>query len=451
MEQNISYVPSKLPLYGSFDTVVVGGGTSGAVAAISAAREGLSVLVIEKNTCLGGSQTVGLISPIMYIGIEGSPISTIDKEIRARLNKLGVCAPTPDGSYSGHFNPIFLQSVLDDMVTEGGGKILYCTSVVDVIKENDRINYVVIYNNGGMQAVKGKCFIDATGDAELSRMCGVKYFGGNKDGLNQNVSLRFEMANVDVPAYEKHMDEICSAEGGRDAFMRDKFEKGYIREDDIHHFQTFGIPGKPNSVAFNCPELGRSNDAADPEYISDRLIAGRQAVMKLADFCKKFIHGFEKAYISQISGMLGVRESRRIEAEYMLTVDDVYNHRKFRDGIAATNYMLDAHGEKNYGKSEGTYVDIAPEEHYFELPFRCIIAKGIDNLFCIGRSAGTDFLAQSTTRIQHTCRYMGEAAGIGCRIAIESGKPFREVDGALVRKTMADYGCTILAKVYPDN
>ena len=445
--QYISYDKKDLPVFGQYDVVIVGGGTSGAVAALSALKEGLTTLIIEKNGCLGGMQTTGMVTPMMPNHMPNYPRCALDMEINAELAKFSAYTEElkqGEKATCGSFNPIFLQAVLDQLITKNRGNILFHTTVVDAIVVDGRIDCVIVYNTGGLQAVRAKCFIDCTADAELCRMCGVGLFSGNQDGINQNVSLRFEMAGVDIPAYEKHMAQICSAEGGRLAFMTDKYEKGYIRKDDIYHFQTFEIPGKPNCLAFNCPELGRSKNTTDPLHISQKMIEGRQAVIKLADFCVRFLDGFQNAYISAISPVLGLRETNRIDAEYMLTISDVFGYRKFEDGIAVSNYPLDAHGEKNFGLVYNDYIETSPEQRYYEIPLRSLIPKGVDNLLCVGRCIGTDFLTQSTTRVQTTCRYMGEAAGIACRFAIEEQIPFRQLQGQKVRRIMAQRGAEML-------
>ena len=117
--------------------------------------------------------------------------------------------------------------------------------------------------------------------------------------------------------------------------------------------------------------------------------------MKLAKFCRECVEGFENAFVTQISPMLGIRDSRRIQAEYMLTSADIHSYRKFRDGIAVSNYPLDAHGEKDYGIGSDTYkTDTPEEEHYYEIPMRSLIPVGVDNLLSAGRCVGTDFFAQ---------------------------------------------------------
>ena len=445
MQENALYLPKSLPVYGHFDVVVIGGGTAGAAAAISAAEEGLKTLVLERNGSMGGTQTNGFAVPTMFNGIENNPLTPVDNEINSRLAEMGAYELRPN--HDGYFNPVYMQAVLEQLLTEKGGKILYFTPVVDVVMEDRKIRYAVIYNNGGLQAVFADCFIDASGDAEVCRMSGAELTGGNSKGLNQHVTLRFEVANVDHDRYKAQCRRLKDEGTLFGTFLKEEAKKGNLDPEYAASCQMFPVLGKPNCVSFNGPWVGaRSCNAADPEVISEKMIAGRKGILGVFNTYKKYAEGFENAYISAIAQTLGIRESRRVVTEYTLTVDDIFSHAKFPDGIGASNYHLDAHGEANFSADFMAYKPIDPAEHYYEIPYRSLVPKGIDNLLVVGRCAGTDFLAQSTTRIQHTCRYMGEAAGIACRLAIEGKLAFRDVDGKLVRRRMAEKGAVILEK-----
>ena len=450
--QKILLNEKEIPIIGRYDVVVAGGGTSGAVAAISAAMEGLNVLVLEQSGSLGGTSTIGLVSPIMGAWIKGYSVGKLNRptKLRGTIAKMLAESGEYDDRFDGvFFNPIRQAVVLEEVFENHGGEVLFHTVLIDVKRVGNKVTHAIVYNKGGISAVEAKVFIDCTGDADLCVMAGVPTFSGNRDGVNQNVSLRFEMAQVDIPKYEAFMKRISESEGGRAAFMRQKYEEGYIREQDIYHFQTFRVPGKPNCLAFNCPELGRTAGVIDPRYMSRQQIEGKRAVMKLAKFCRECVEGFENAFVTQISPILGIRDSRRIQAEYMLSSEDIHAFRKFPDGISVSNYPLDAHGEAEYGKGMWQYDPNTPEgERYYEIPFRSLIPIGVDNLLCAGRCVGTDFFAQSTTRIQHSCHYMGEAVGIAARLAIESGEPVRMLDGARVRAVMVERGDILLAKDY---
>lgn len=441
---NITLQSKSVAVYGEYDVVVIGGGTAGSVAAIAAAREKLKVLLVEQSGTLGGMQTRGLVATIMPNFIEGFPLSSISREIHRRLVARGDCIMEENG-YCGEFNPIGMQIVQEELAVESGVEILYHTTFVDIVKNEHYIEYALVCNKDGLSAVKGKYFIDCTADADLCFAAGVLCESGNKNGENQDISLRFEMAQVDIDRYEAFMKKVSKQAGGIRGFLLDKYNKGYIRNADVYHFQTFRVIGKPGCLSFNCPDLGRAVNVIDARYMSLQQIEGKKAVEKLSKFVKAFIPGFENAFITQISPILGIRDSRRILAEYTLTTSDIYEYRKFYDGIAVSNYPLDAHGEDEFGTKTGTYITDVPDgKKYYEIPLRSLVPQNIDNVLCAGRCIGTDFFAQSTIRIQHTCQYMGEAAGIACKIAKETGLPFCKLNGKLVREKMAEYGALML-------
>ena len=152
---------------------------------------------------------------------------------------------------------------------------------------------------------------------------------------------------------------------------------------------------------------------------------------------KERVPGFENAYVSEIAPMLGIRESRRVECEYMLTGHDVASYRKFDDYIAVSNYPVDIH---DAGDDKLRYAEVTVGEKYYHIPMRSLVAKGFPNLFAVGRCLGADFVAQSSVRIQSTCRATGEAAGIAAAMAVSRNVQARDIDGADVRKVMIEHG-----------
>lgn len=455
----IEFNLSNIPVTGQYEVIVAGGGTAGAVAAASSAREGLKTLVIEQLGALGGTETFSLVTPMMPNGIEGNPSSSaISEEICDRMIQYGYGLDTGDKYprwYRGWFDPQILKVVLEDIAVEAGCEILYHTSVIGVIKEGSRIKYAVIHNKDGISAVEGKCFVDCTGDADVAYLAGVPTFSGNDEGMNQAVSLRFQMTNVNTEAVGHYLLKLGASQDRIDPFVRasgargnkglllsklleEKFEEGVLTSEDVKYFQMMAIPGKPKDIAFNCPELGGQKNVIDAKYLSRKQIQGKKAVIRMVGFLKKHVPGFEDAYVCDIASLVGIRESRRIKAEYELTAEDIFEHRKFHDGIAISNYPVDVHGAGK-GKSY-TYKDVDKSQRFYEVPYRSLVAAGIDNLVTAGRCIGADFIAQSSVRVQHTCRATGEAAGIAAALSVKNGIACREVNGQEIKKKMLERG-----------
>lgn len=451
----INFIKEQIPVTEDYDVVIVGGGTAGAIAAISSGREGLKTLVIEQFGALGGSQTLAYVTPLMPSHVPGDPSSSsIHSEIVNRLVKEGF--GTESGQDTGSwFDPVMLKILLEEMVIQAGCKILYHTVLIDVIQQEKEIQAIIVHNKNGLSAIKAKRYIDCTGDADLAYLAKVPTESGNKDGVNQAVSLRFEMANVDVLKFAAYLRECgqekeyeypmvttdCSGTPKFREFILQKHEEGILTKLDIKHFQMFSIPGKPHNVNFNCPELGSQVNVIEAGYMSEKQIEGKIAILRIARFMKKYVPGFENAYVCEIAPMLGIRESRRIHAVYPITSQDVLQYRKFEDGIATSNYPLDVHG--NTDGFEKKYISIEASKKYYEIPYRSLVPVNVNNLLVAGRCMGADFYAQATIRVQHTCRAMGEAAGIACRISIQNNIPFCEVSGCEVRKVMIVRGAQL--------
>lgn len=435
---NTLHIPEReIPVVGEYDVVVVGGGTAGAFAGIAAARAGSKTLIVEQFGSLGGSATAGLVLPLMGVHMKGydghCPMSS---ELVERLRALGAVEDDPN-----YFDTAILRMVLEDMAVESGCHLMYYTTLVEAVKDGDKITHIIVNNKNGLSAYTAKYFIDATGDADVAKSAGVPYQSGDDNRVNQPVSLRFEMAGVDYDKFHEFMRSLGNHSHkyfamntpGMDKVLAKAEEDGVLTKQDIFYFQAFGIPGRPDAMNFNCPELATKENVVDPEFMTQKQVDGKKAILRLRTFLRKYIPGFENAYITELAQLVGFRESRRIEAEYMLTIEDILGYRKFEDGIAASNYPLDIHGVDN-SYLNVTYADLPENERFWEVPFRTMVPKTVGNLLVAGRCAGADFRSQSASRVQPTCRSMGEAAGIAAALAVkENVSSFREINGAEVR------------------
>lgn len=438
--ETVSMPGRELPLRGSYDVVIAGGGVAGAFAGIAAAREGLRALVIEAFGSLGGSATMGLVTPLMTSRIpDYSGHCPLGEELSKRLYELGGC------NEAGHeFDPTLMKIALEDMAAEYGCGLLYYTTLIDAIREGDSLTHVIVHNKDGLGALQARCFIDATGDGDLSVLAGVPWESGNAQGVNQPVSLRFEMAGIDYDRFHEYMRSLgwdypkyfALNTPGMEEVIKKACADGLLTQQDGSYFQAFGIPGKPDAMGFNCPELTTRVNVADAAFLTEKQREGKQAILRFRRFLRERIPGFEQAYITEIAPMVGLRESRRIQAEYTVVIQDILSYRKYPDVIAKCAYHIDVHGEDDYSLGLRYAEDVPEAERYWEIPYRCMVPKGVKNLLTVGRCGGFDFRAQSAARIQLVCRSMGEAAGIACAMALKAGIPFAQVDGTQVRSRM---------------
>ena len=450
---------SRLPVSKEADVVVCGGGTAGVFAAIASAREGKDTLLIEQFGSLGGTATNGLVTPLMTVHIPGNPqCSYLYNELQALLLELGA------GNKGGTaFDPLMLRYALEKLCVEAGVRLLYHTFIPEVVREGDTVTAVVVANKSGLSLVKGKIFIDATGDGDISVRAGASYNKGNPEtGKNQPMSLRYIIDGIDMHALADFFASEAARTGiqknagvwndgkemyadccrGSEVTLKAVFEEaiaaGDLTVEDHIYWQAFGMPGRYGSIAFNCPEFFENIDGTDPDDLSISQVKGKEAIVRQLNFYKKYWKGFEKAYIAEIAPMVGVRESREIITDHVLTAENILGKQKFADMIAQSNYPIDIHGKQLTNRY---LVEPADDgKPWYEIPFRSLIVTGLDNLLVVGRCIGAEFIAEASVRIQPTARSTGEAAGIGAALALQSGKTIREVDGASVRAIMVEKG-----------
>jgi len=447
----------KTEVAGRHQVVVVGGGTGGVVAAIACARQGVDTLIVEQLGYLGGSQTAALVTPMMRISPGGSSIGGINEEIRQRMLASGDMAEHPDWG-DGWFNPEALKYVLEHLCLEAGVKLRYYSTFCDVVKEGAAVRGIMVESKSGREALLAERVIDSTADADVAVRAGAPFESGRKeDGLNQAMSLRFNMGGV-------YFDTFCRFLSARDSsgrqyawpfvetahtwdkewplsdLFRQGVEEGVIEEEDAVYFQLFSMPGRPGEVAFNCPrilERVKGHSAGDLTYAQ---IVGKQKIRRLAGFCRKYFPGFENAFIALTAPMVGVRETRRIVGDYVFSGEDVAGAAKFPDAIARGNYPMDIHQPKG---TAGTELKNIPPGEYYEIPYRCLIPKRVENLLVIGRCLSATFEGQSAMRVQGIVRTIGEAAGYAMAVSVQDQVSPREIDVEKVRRLLGANGVKI--------
>ena len=355
------------------------------------------------------------------------------------------------------FNPVTLALVLDDLLAEAGARVLYHTVISDAIVEEGRLTGIVIENKAGRQRIDAQVTIDCTGDADVAFRAGVPCAVGDpEDGRNQPMSLRFALAGVDQeraaafladdlgmncyarpPLFEIGTGEAKNTPLG--PLICAAIEGGILAEDDLGYLQFFSMLGRPGELAFNCPRIAGLS-ATDPWDLSKAQTIGRQKIRRISQFFKTFVRGFENSYIGTIAPMVGIRESRRITGDYTLTEEDYLTEARFPDAVARNSYPIDIHSTKAKG---GLVMKHLPPGHYHEIPYRCLLPVGVDNLLVAGRCLSATFAAQAAVRIQQNCRALGEAAGLAAALALEDNVTPRQIDTEELRKRLNAQGAQI--------
>lgn len=456
----IRYNNRDIELIAGYDCCVVGGGTAGATAGISSAKLGLKTLVVERYSILGGTSTAGLVTPMMPSYVDEMEIS---KEINEELRRYGDEIYSPEyrelETYDKEerpeepisltwFNPDKLAVVLERTLKKYKGDLLYDATICDVIKENNEIKYVIVMTSEGLKAIESKCFVDGTGDAILSRLGGVPVDKGDYNNKNQPVSLRFELGGIDLERFYDFMislgDDYCRSKlphytfmvthQGRtqvlEPIMRKALENGDITKDEYIWLQGFTIPSKDGHMSFNCPRVPTNRNSTDIFVRSNAYVVGREMIDRYHNFMKKYVEGFENAFISKVAVQLGVRESYRIKGKETLTFEDYIGRRKSEDGLVRGDWWIDIHKDKHNEEEEHTF----KFKEYYEIPYGAMVTNEVSNLIVVGRCISSDFMAQASLRIQHQCRSMGEIAGYACKYSIDNNIALNIVKGEEIKK-----------------
>jgi hypothetical protein len=430
----------------SWDVIVLGGGTAGTIAAIKAARAGAKTLVVEALGSLGGTGTNAQVTPLMRNVSGGVRLNQgITNELKTRLCLQGDGA-TDRNSNDNWFNPEGMKYVLERMLVESGGEILYHTHFVDSELEQGVVKNVIVHNK------------DATGDADLCVRAGAPFQAGELEtGLHQAMSLRFILGGVDLerlcdflaehgqPQESKHFMHFWMV-WGKNATLQPLFRQavddGLLEERDGDYFQGFSVPGMPGCISFNNPRLAADIDGADAWTLSKAQIDGKHAIARLVNFLRQRFGGCENSFVASYAAIPGVRETRRIEGDYILTLEDILYCQKFEDAICRNHYPVDIHtprGKKLYHERSGDLPYFA-EDAYHEIPYRCLIPRTLENVLVPGRCASATFEAQSAIRVQQNCHSMGEAAGLAAAWMAASGLESRAVDTAALRQALIEGG-----------
>lgn len=420
------------------DVVVVGAGFAGLAASIAAARNGAKVILVERYGFLGGTATAGLVhhfDPVNIIEATG-----IAKEIYEKLKERGSLKEFPINKFEipfsywqggSGFDPEEMKNLALKMVLDENIKCLLHTNVIDVNTSDRSITSIVCYNKSGRFSIEAKVFIDASGDADIAAMAGVDFELGDENGICMSPTLAFRVGGVETEKLLEYFDENPSQIGDHPRigkYIRDHRQsiilQGFYdlirqaRENgdlDIDLPETgIGMTIQPRYGEFhvNATRVNKIN-ATDGEDITMAEIVERQKVEKLFAFMKKYLPGFSNSYLLQTADQVGIRESRRIKGEHVLTIDDIRNGNKFTDSVVRGKW---AHTDKHSGESMQWSFEFIEGPYY--IPYKSLITSKVKNVLVSGRCISATRDAMASIRIMPVCAQIGEAAGTAAAICI---------------------------------
>ena len=405
-----------------YDVVIVGGGVAGISCAYNCAKKKLRTLLVEKENYLGGDVTGALVVPVMK-----NNNSNINCDFYNDLvnyaKKFDSQITYSDGN-TGWFNPILIKKVFDQMLKNVGADILFESVPVDFKKNENFIEKVNFSFEALSLPIVSKYFVDATGNAELSKLLNCEFWSDTQ--MTQPPSLRFIVSGVDLESLANFLEEIDSDKNVTTTYRIDSqihlstaytwdtdkkwalapyFEKavkeGVLKDTDRAYFQIFTIAGMANSVAFNCPRI-QNYDKNNPIESSNAIIEARASIYRIYNFVKNYIPGFENSYISNIAPKIGKRETKRVKCKYDYTINDLLAQKQFDNPALVSLYPVDIHSDKKDGSTLHKVCS-------YMLPIESLKSKDYENLYIIGKIAGTDFKSQAALRVQSSCMSMGEA------------------------------------------
>ncbi len=405
------------------DVAVVGGGPAGFGAAVAASRKGLNVCLLESSDIIGGIMAKCPGMPIGAAYPNGKPIGGVLDEFLNRLYKMNPPAAEKRECRLVEFGPeVFYDHeiatyTLFQMVEEAGVHLLLNATAIEPIMDENRVTGVFYYDQCGKQAVYTKVLIDCSGDGHIAAKAGVPFGKGDEvKGQMMGVSLTFFMANVDVDKIEEYDDPFFSK------YAEKGIRSGRLHED-LHKIYWF--PGfHHNTIFFNSVHI-KDVDGTKPLDVIKASIEARKRVRQLASFFKEEIHGFEESHVETMGPTVGVRETRRFEGLYQLTKEDIFAGKKFSDGVVCCDNAVDiVHRGSNFSE----LISVIERGIYYQVPYRCMVPKNIENLLFAGRCISADSAALASMRGMATCMGLGQAAGIAATKSIENKKKIQNID-----------------------
>ncbi|OZM77138.1 FAD-dependent oxidoreductase [Pseudonocardia sp. MH-G8] len=431
------------------DVLVVGGGPAGIAAAVSAARAGARTVLVERYGSLGGNLTAGLVGPCMTsFSLDGRTqlIRGVFDEFVRRMEDMGQALhpsrTSAADAYAGFieyghdkvtpFEPEAAKTVALRMCLEAGVELALHTFVCDSLVEDGQVRGVVTADKDGLRARRATVVVDCSADGDVAYRAGAATVSGrDSDGLVQPMTLFFRVSGIDDEAVERyvraHTDDFrpfasivaAAREAGR--FPAPRMGVGMYKtlRPGVWRINTTRILGK---------------DGTSTADLTAAEIEGREQALRLLDFFRAELPGFEKCELLDTAATVGVRETRRVTGEYVLTLEDLQTGRHFDDVIAMCAYPVDIHDPAGSGGGSDEKWGTA---NAYEIPYRSLVPRDIDQLLVAGRCASASHEAMAAIRVMPPAFAMGEAAGAAAALAVEAAVTARKIDiGALQRRLL---------------
>lgn len=422
-----------IPVKYETDVFIAGGGPAGIAAAVTAARAGCRVFLAEGQSCFGGMGTSGLIPVFMQFGDGINILSAgIGNEI---LNHLDI-SEQDDVHNIVTIKSELLKRVYDELLISAGVVFSLMTNLIAVEMDDNTsglVSSVVLFGKSGIFAVKAKIYIDCTGDGDLAAWAGASYQKGDEAGNMMAGTLCSSWTGINWNNVKWEDQE---------ANIEQAFVDGTLSVEDRH------LPG----IFRSAPTEGTGNvghcfgvDGTDEVSLTNALVSQRRSLSEYENYYRKYCRGFENTRLLHTAALPGIRETRRIFGDYVLSLKDFNERAVFYDEIGRYCYAVDIHESSpkldDYQKFLGDYTNLRYHKgESYGIPYRILTPAGLRNVLTAGRCVSTDRYMQSSIRVMPGCFITGQAAGVAAAIAVNEKTDTRGFDISLVQKAIRDLG-----------
>lgn len=418
------------------DLLVIGGGVAGCMAAVAAAREGARVVLVERYGFLGGNATAGAVAQFnsWQTAAGRRVVAGLADEVVARLRTIGGAAAHEVFTMStGHrmdrvvYAPELLKLVLDRLLLEAGVQPLLHAQLAAVQVDGRRVQALQLLCKSGLVTLRPRLLADASGDLDALHRAGARFLPLDEGQALQPATMMFRFGPVDFARF----DAIPAAE--RAALAQRGHAQGELARAALHAARD---PGSDDAW-FNIGRL--AVDATDAWALSRAELDGRDQAWRAAQFLQREVPGCAGGRLRAFGTQVGIRETRRVEGEHVLSAQDLLAPTPFADAIAAGAYPIDIHPAQGGGLQ---YRELGAD-HAYQIPWRCLLPTTLDNALALGRGVSATHEAQAAIRVMTISMAVGQAAGVGAAQALQRGSALRDVDIAALQARLREAGAVL--------